>query len=98
MALPSDCQPLSSRPTTSSSSSTRNFDPEVFKEICFDVKEVTTTVISSSQSSSLEKQEDTDDIPNGGTIAWLQVLGSFFLWFNTWYTLLKLARYLLLKC
>lgn len=98
MALPSDCQPLSSRPTTSSSSSTRNFDPEVFKEICVDVKEVTTTVVSSSQSSSLEKQDDADNVPNGGTVAWLQVLGSFFLWFNTWYTSLRLAHYLYLVC
>jgi hypothetical protein len=24
-------------------------------------------------------------IPNGGTLAWLQVLGAFFLFFNTWY-------------
>ncbi|ESZ97359.1 hypothetical protein SBOR_2243 [Sclerotinia borealis F-4128] len=24
------------------------------------------------------------DIPNGGTVAWLQVLGSFFLFFNSW--------------
>ena len=23
-------------------------------------------------------------IPNGGFIAWLQVLGSFFIFFNTW--------------
>ena len=22
--------------------------------------------------------------PNGGSLAWLQVAGSFFLWFNTW--------------
>ncbi|THY81135.1 MFS general substrate transporter [Aureobasidium pullulans] len=27
---------------------------------------------------------DPDDIPNGGLVAWLQVLGAFFLWFNTW--------------
>lgn len=25
-----------------------------------------------------------DTIPNGGAMAWLQVLGSFFLFFNTW--------------
>lgn len=24
-------------------------------------------------------------IPNGGLVAWLQALGSFFLWFNSWY-------------
>lgn len=25
------------------------------------------------------------DIPNGGLLAWLQVVGSFFLFFNSWY-------------
>lgn len=25
------------------------------------------------------------DIPNGGVVAWLQVVGSFFLFFNSWY-------------
>ena len=25
-----------------------------------------------------------DSIPNGGLIAWLQVLGSFFIFFNSW--------------
>jgi len=27
---------------------------------------------------------DTDSIPNGGTKAWIQVIGSFFIFFNTW--------------
>jgi hypothetical protein len=31
----------------------------------------------------LEK-EIKDVIPNGGTVAWLQVLGSFLLLFNSW--------------
>jgi len=44
----------------------------------------------SSRNSIIEKQEDDStadavDIPNGGLVAWLQVLGAFFLWFNTWY-------------
>lgn len=25
-----------------------------------------------------------DEIPNGGWLAWLQVVGSFFLFFNSW--------------
>jgi hypothetical protein len=25
------------------------------------------------------------DIPDGGVVAWLQVLGCFFLWWNAWY-------------
>lgn len=27
---------------------------------------------------------DTSSIPNGGIKAWLQVLGTFFIFFNTW--------------
>lgn len=26
-----------------------------------------------------------DDIPDGGTVAWLQVLGSYFVFMDTWY-------------
>ena len=32
-----------------------------------------------------EKGEDPGPPPNGGFQAWLQVLGSFFLFFNSWY-------------
>jgi hypothetical protein len=28
---------------------------------------------------------DTSQVPNGGTLAWLQVFGAFFLTFNSWY-------------
>ncbi len=28
---------------------------------------------------------DTSHVPNGGTLAWLQVFGAFFLTFNSWY-------------
>lgn len=28
---------------------------------------------------------DMSSVPNGGTLAWLQVLGAFFVLFNTWY-------------
>lgn len=31
-----------------------------------------------------EKFEDQGPPPNGGLTAWLQVLGSFFLFFNSW--------------
>ncbi len=30
-----------------------------------------------------------DDPPNGGLVAWLQVAGSFFLFFNSWYELFE---------
>jgi hypothetical protein len=30
--------------------------------------------------------------PNGGTTAWLQVLGGFFLFFNTWVCIIGLSR------
>ncbi|THV71416.1 MFS general substrate transporter [Aureobasidium pullulans] len=39
----------------------------------------------SCDSSDLEDgPSNPHDIPNGGFVAWLQVLGAFFLWFNTW--------------
>lgn len=34
--------------------------------------------------ATLEKQSDPGPPPNGGWQAWLQVLGSFFLFFNSW--------------
>lgn len=37
---------------------------------------------TSPSTSSVEQKED--PIPNGGLVAWLQVLGSFFLFLNTW--------------
>lgn len=40
--------------------------------------------IASSRDSHIEKQDESSQPPNGGLLAWLQILGSFFLWFNTW--------------
>lgn len=37
-----------------------------------------------SDTATKANVNDTDSIPNGGTIAWLQVLGTFFIFFNTW--------------
>lgn len=42
------------------------------------------------QTTPLEKPEPAlptpaNDPPDGGLKAWLQVVGSFFLFFNTWY-------------
>jgi hypothetical protein len=36
------------------------------------------------ESGPATVNKDANAIPNGGTLAWLQVLGSFFLWMNTW--------------
>lgn len=36
-------------------------------------------------SSTAESYKKIDPPPNGGLLAWLQVLGSFFLYFNCWY-------------
>ena len=40
------------------------------------------------------------EIPNGGVKAWLQVLGSFFLFFNTWYGLINhlIVSKILINC
>ena len=35
-------------------------------------------------SNQIPPSHGAHDIPDGGLQAWLQVLGSFFLWFNTW--------------
>jgi hypothetical protein len=34
---------------------------------------------------SVVPKDPNHDIPNGGFKAWLQVLGSFFLFFNSWF-------------
>jgi hypothetical protein len=38
-----------------------------------------------SKTTTRVSVNNTSQIPNGGTLAWVQVLGSFFLFFNTWY-------------
>ncbi|KAI5235519.1 MFS general substrate transporter [Aureobasidium subglaciale] len=56
------------------------------KEVAsFSVIELNADSLNSSSNSSIENGIcDSDKIPNGGLVAWLQVLGAFFLWFNTW--------------
>ena len=51
----------------------------------FSTVELTSESSQSCNMSDLEQADQTvDDIPNGGLVAWMQVLGAFFLWFNTW--------------
>ena len=59
---------------------------DVEKEVThFSTVELTSEPSQSCSISDLEQADQTvDDIPNGGMVAWLQVLGAFFLWFNTW--------------
>lgn len=41
--------------------------------------------IETPQNQQLKPSaNDTSSIPNGGVKAWLQVLGTFFIFFNTW--------------
>lgn len=47
-----------------------------------DVDDRRVGVLSSDSSAILEL--DLKAPPNGGLEAWLQVLGAFFLYFNTW--------------
>lgn len=65
----------------SSASSVSSIEKEVTH---FSTVELTSESVISCSSSDLEQAQTTDDIPNGGLVAWLQVLGAFFLWFNTW--------------
>lgn len=37
------------------------------------------------ERDSNDIQEDTLPPPDGGFVAWLQVFGCFWIWFNTWY-------------
>jgi hypothetical protein len=39
----------------------------------------------SLQTEALPPPTYNNEIPNGGLIAWLQVLGSFFMFMNSWY-------------
>jgi hypothetical protein len=59
---------------------------DVEKEVThFSAVELTSESIQSCSISDLEQADQSvDDIPNSGLVAWLQVLGAFFLWFNTW--------------
>jgi hypothetical protein len=59
---------------------------DVEKEVAhFSTVELTSESVQPCSISDLGQADQTvDDIPNGGLIAWLQVLGAFFLWFNTW--------------
>jgi hypothetical protein len=41
--------------------------------------------VAVSKVSTRVSVNNTSQIPNGGTMAWMQVVGSFFLFFNTWY-------------
>ena len=40
---------------------------------------------SAQASTSTALGSETKPIPNGGLRAWLQVLGTFFIFFNTWW-------------
>ena len=40
---------------------------------------------SVTNKSAAPSVNNIKSVPNGGTAAWLQVLGAFFLFFNSWY-------------
>ena len=40
--------------------------------------------VASEESDSIVISPDDESIPDGGFTAWLQVLGAFFMYFNTW--------------
>jgi hypothetical protein len=63
-----------------------------------DLEKDTQNLSSSNDRSLVSKEEESheppqpvvsnnqiNEIPNGGLKAWLQVLGSFFLFFNSWF-------------
>jgi hypothetical protein len=87
---------LSQQPSISSSKSVQS-DDRVANPVQDKVEHVTEW-----DSAKLEPVQsrhpsvrDASSIPNGGLWAWLQVLGGFFLLFNSWYVLDKLQEGLL---
>jgi hypothetical protein len=49
-----------------------------------DVERVVTTESTRKRRAHHGHVNDLSSVPNGGLRAWLQVAGSFFLFFNTW--------------
>lgn len=47
----------------------------------------------SGGGGGVEKKLFQDDIPDGGVMAWLQVLGAFFCMFNSWFVASRPALY-----
>lgn len=43
--------------------------------------------VKSDTQMSPEVEKQQEDIPDGGLVAWLQVLGGFFMFFNSWYVM-----------
>ena len=53
-------------------------DQTKIKEPCLSEKD------EEQDDQSVIVRPDDDSIPDGGLVAWLQVLGSFMIFFNTW--------------
>lgn len=49
------------------------------------MKTISKIGVPASKVSTRASVNNTSQIPNGGKLAWMQVVGSFFLFFNTWY-------------
>jgi len=46
----------------------------------------TRSSLARTKSNVAPRVDQAGPPPNGGTIAWMQVVGSFFLFFNSWYS------------
>ena len=49
-----------------------------------DVEKAVTNRSKLSLKVNVPTANDVSTVPNGGRVAWLQVVGAFFVWFNTW--------------
>lgn len=56
---------------------------------CQSMDEKSSPENQSGQPQQKASVNDTSSIPNGGFKAWLQVVGTFFIFFNTWYGCLR---------
>lgn len=70
------------------SHATTNDQDKSFGATALEDKSVKTEV-DTPRSSTAESYQKIDPPPNGGLLAWLQVLGSFFLYFNCWYVAIQ---------
>lgn len=64
--------------------SSKNHDTTVSPVHVADLNAGITSEVQESEPQHEADEVKPDEVPDGGTTAWLQVLGSFCLFWNTW--------------
>lgn len=73
-----------SYPQSASTSQSSNEETLVSTSVQRELKDEPERPVKKYTEASVQSVDDVEPPPNGGTLAWLQVLGSFFLFFNCW--------------